>query len=58
MSFRVITQQIFECLYDLLAARGIQSPDLDQQRRLRVDDDSTSRESGTLTRAGSGNLAH
>ena len=39
MSFRVITQQIFECLYDLLAARGIQSPDLDQQRRLRVEDD-------------------
>lgn len=38
MYFRTITQQIFECLYDLLAKHGITSPDLEQQRRLLVED--------------------
>ena len=58
MSFRVITQQIFECLYDLLAARGIQSPDLDQQRRLRVEDDFNIQGIRNTNPRGSGNLAH
>jgi hypothetical protein len=34
---RVITQQIFESLNDLLASRGVSSPDLDEQRRLLVE---------------------
>jgi hypothetical protein len=34
---RVITQQIFESLNDLLASRGVSSPDLEEQRRLLVE---------------------
>ncbi len=34
---RVITQQIFESLNELLASRGVSSPDLDEQRRLLVE---------------------
>jgi hypothetical protein len=34
---RVITEQIFESLNDLLASRGVSSPDLDEQRRLLVE---------------------
>jgi hypothetical protein len=34
---RVITQQVFESLNDLLASRGVSSPDLEEQRRLLVE---------------------
>jgi hypothetical protein len=34
---RIITQQVFESLNDLLASRGVSSPDLDEQRRLLVE---------------------
>ena len=34
---RVITQQVFESLAELLALRGITSPDLEEQRRLLVE---------------------
>ena len=33
----MITQQVFESLNDLLAKRGVTSPDLDEQRRLLVE---------------------
>jgi len=34
---RVITQQVFESLNDLLASRGVSSPDLEEQRHLLVE---------------------
>ena len=37
MYSRVITQQVFDSLAELLAVRGVKSPDLDEQRRLLVE---------------------